>query len=485
MRPRLDARSLAAVLPATILVLVLMAAAGLFVADGARVIRFPYPMDYGEGPLLDQTLRLGRLEGIYRPSPSSSPYTISNYPPVYPLVLSPLGRLLGPAYWYGRLLSWVSIAAAAVFVGLVLHALTGDRAAAVIGALSLLALPPVSYWSSLYRVDALALALSLGAICVIVRCPARRLTVPVGALLLTAAIYTRQSYGLAAPLAACLWLGHVTSWRRALALAGLTGGVGAALFLGLQRATNGGFSFNIVSANLNDYQPGSLVAYLTDVWTLMPLTLAGVGLFLVVAPWFRVPSWRLVAPYLLGAVVSGLTIGKVGSNVNYLIELGAGVSLAIGALLAWQRPRRAAHATIALLLALDLALVVLASPYRTVTHVRLKQGDEARRLLDVVHQAPGAVVADEDMGLLPLDHRSIVFQPFEMTQLARAGRWNQRPFLDEIERQAFAAILIYRIPDLPLHRQRWTDEMLAAIDRRYVLAERVGLTEVYRPRPGG
>ena len=217
----------------------------------------------------------------------------------------------------------------------------------------------------------------------------------------------------------------------------------------------------------------------------MPLTLAGVGLFLVLAPWFRVPSWRLVAPYLLGAVVSGLTIGKVGSNVNYLIELGAGVSLAIGALLAWQRPRRAAHATIALLLALDLALVVLASPYRTVTHVRLKQGEEARRLLDVVHRAPGAVVADEDMGLLPLDRRPILFQPFEMTQLARAGRWNQRPFLDEIERQAFAAILIYRIPDLPLHRQRWTDEMLTAIDRRYVLAERVGLTEVYRPRPGG
>jgi len=27
--------------------------------------------------------------------------------------------------------------------------------------------------------------------------------------------------------------------------------------------------------------------------------------------------------------------------------------------------------------------------------------------------------------------------------------------------------------------------MLTAIDRRYVLAERVGLTEVYRPRPGG
>jgi hypothetical protein len=485
MRPRLDARSLATLLPAGVLLLVLVAAAGFFVADGVRVIRFPYPMDYGEGPLLDQTQRLGRLESLYRADLAAPPYTVSNYPPVYPLVLSPLGRLWGPAFWYGRLLSWLSIVAAAVFVGLILEALTRDRLAAVMGGLALLAFPPVAYWSSLYRVDALALALSLAGVWLVVRRPAGRLTVPAAAALLVAAIYTRQSYGVAAPLAACVWLGQATSWRRALALAALTGGLGAGLFLALDVVTGGGFSFNIVSANLNAYQAGSLAQYLTDVWALMPFALAAVAAFLLLAPWFRVPSWQLVAPYVLGAVVSGLTVGKVGSNVNYLIELGAGVSLSIGAVLAWQRPHRAVHGVIALFLALDLTLVVLASPYRTVTYVRLKQGEDARHLLDVIHRAPGIVLADEDMGLLPLDGRPIFFQPFEMTQLARAGRWDQRPFLAEIERQAFAAILIYRIPELPLHRQRWTDEMLEAIERRYVVEERVGPTEVYRPRSGG
>ena len=90
-------------LPAGVLLLVLIAAAGLFATDGARVIRFRYPMDYGEGPLLDQTMRLGRLESIYRVNPTSPPYTVSNYPPVYPLALSPLGRVWGPTFWYGRL----------------------------------------------------------------------------------------------------------------------------------------------------------------------------------------------------------------------------------------------------------------------------------------------------------------------------------------------------------------------------------------------
>ena len=90
-------------------------------------------------------------------------------------------------------------------------------------------------------------------------------------------------------------------------------------------------------------------------------------------------------PYLAGAVLSRLTIGKVGSNMNYLIELGAAVSLSLGALLAWQRPRRAAYTVVAALLALD--------------------------------------------------GRPLHFQPFEMTQLAWAGRWDQRPFLHEIERR--------------------------------------------------
>jgi len=119
-----------------------------------------------------------------------------------------------------------------VLVGLILHALTRDRAAAAIGGLSLLAFPPVAYWSSLYRVDALALALSLGGVCLCARRPEGRWTVPVAALLLTAAICTRQSYGLAAPLAAALWLLQAGGWRRALALVGLVLALGAALFRG-------------------------------------------------------------------------------------------------------------------------------------------------------------------------------------------------------------------------------------------------------------
>ena len=485
MRRRLDPTTLAAILPTGLLLLALVGGAAVFAADGARVIAFPYPMDYGEGPLLAQTRALGNRENIYRPDLTSPPYTVSNYPPLYPLVLSPVARLAGPAFWYGRLLSWLSIAAAATLVGLIVHALTHDRPAAVIGGLSLLAFPPASYWAGLYRVDAFALALSLGGLYACVRRPAARWTVPLAALLLTAAIFTRQSYGLAAPVAAAVWLLVIGRSRRALALVGLVTAASVALFAVLEWLSRGGFSFNIVTANLNDYQPGSVARYLADLWALMPIVLTAAGLFLLVAGVLRVPSWRLVAPYLIGAAVSGLTIGKAGSNVNYLLELGAAVALSIGALMAWLGPRRVAAAVVALLLTLDVTLMILASPYRAVTHARLGQAEDARRLERLVREAGGVVLADEDMGLLARSGLPIHFQPFEMTQLARAGRWDQRPLLGDLERQTFAAILIYTIPEVPLHRDRWTDEMLAVIERRYAVAERVGQTLVFRPRPGG
>jgi len=477
--------SLAEALPRGLLLLLLVAAAAVFAVDATRSIAFPYPLDYGEGPLLGQTVRLSHLEGIYRPDLASPPYTVSNYPPVYPLVLSPLARHWGPAFWYGRVLSSLSMIAAAVLTGLILRSLTGDPLASAIGGLSLLAFPPAAYWAQLYRVDALALALSLAGLWVCVRCPSETWTVPVATLLLTTAIYTRQSYGLAAPLAGCGWLVYAVGWRRAVALAASITLAGAALFGLLDLATTGGFRFNVVTANINPYDPGSLLWYLSDIWALMPLAVIGAAAYVGLAGWFGVPSWRLIGPYVVGAVLSALTIGKVGSNVNYLLEAGAAVSLSLGALLAWQRPRRLVHIAIALLLILDMSLMMLASPYRTVIHARLAQPESARQLLGVVHDSRGIILADEDVGLLPLDGRPIYFQPFEMTQLARAGRWEQQSFLADIERQAFSAILLYRIPDVPLHRTRWTDEMLAAIDRRYIIEQRIGQTDIYRPRAGG
>ena len=59
--PRADLLGAAARLAEGLLVLSLLRAFWLLVTTDARAIAFPYPVDYGEGQLLDQVMRLPSL----------------------------------------------------------------------------------------------------------------------------------------------------------------------------------------------------------------------------------------------------------------------------------------------------------------------------------------------------------------------------------------------------------------------------------------
>jgi hypothetical protein len=56
----------------------------LFYNHARSVVNFRYPIDYGEGPLLDQVSRLAAFQNLYQTDITIPPYTITNYPPVYP-----------------------------------------------------------------------------------------------------------------------------------------------------------------------------------------------------------------------------------------------------------------------------------------------------------------------------------------------------------------------------------------------------------------
>ena len=114
--------------------LLLLARLGISLFEYARLagaaLAFPFPLDYSEGPILDQTLRLAQFETIYRNSFASPPYTVSNYPPLFQLIQVPFVSFVGPALWYGRLISILSAVIAAGLIGLILNTLTGDWIAA-------------------------------------------------------------------------------------------------------------------------------------------------------------------------------------------------------------------------------------------------------------------------------------------------------------------------------------------------------------------
>ena len=73
------------------------------------------------------------------------------------------------------------------------------------------------------------------------------------AILLTASIFTKQSFALAAPLAAFVWLLYDRPRRKAFELAAWVGGLSLGLFLLFTLLTGGGFFTNIVTANVNPF----------------------------------------------------------------------------------------------------------------------------------------------------------------------------------------------------------------------------------------
>ena len=456
----------------------------LFLRHGWDALAFGFPLNYGEGPLLDQAVRLADFKNIYPDSADlgEAPYTISNYPPFYLLVQAPFVWLFGPEFWYGRLISLASVAATALFVALTLYTLTRDRIAALAAGLTFPAIPYVLRWSSLGRVDLLGLALSWAGLFVVVRWPERRRTMILAALLFVAAVATRQTYVLAAPLTAFVWLMVQGKRRRALELAGISFGVGLVAFLALNASTNGGFFLNTVTANTNEFRWERVSFNALGALLACPLLLLGGLAFLWKAP--RDRAWWLVGPYLAFSVPSALLVGKVGSDVNYLLELSAALCLATGALIAWQRERPRLRALLISLLAVQVLALAQSSLVPSGLQDYVVDGErEVRQLSQIVAEADGPVLTDEYMGLLPLNGKRIQLQPFEMTQLSRDGAWDQTRAVESIQKERYSVIMTWEPPFArDIKRDRWTDEMLAAVESNYEPEERLADMVVYRPK---
>lgn len=455
----------------------------LYAQHAPLALNDPYTLNYGEGPLLDQAVRLARGDNIYQANRAAPPYTITNYPPLYVLAQVPFVHLFGAALWYGRLISLIGAALAALFLGLTVQAITRDWIAGLAAGLTLLAIPYVSYWSSLARIDCLALALSMAGLWIIARWCKHGWGIVLAALLLSAAAYTRQTYLLAAPLAAFGWLWGRGERFGAAAFAVLMGCIVLGVFAVLMVATQGGIFYHVITANVNALDPEIIQTYWMELSHYLPAFLIAVVAYLALGALFGRPAWWLIAPYSLGAALVALTISKVGSDVNYLFELSAAFCFAAGGMIALVRrwfPLRAG-ALVALALTVLTALTLSEVKYEPILRERAADQDKLGQLIDLIRTTDAPILADEHMGLLVLNGKPILMQPFELSQLALAGLWDQQPFLDALRRGDYPVILLYQPYRNPgLRFERWTPEMLAAINDAYRPDFQSAETTVYR-----
>jgi hypothetical protein len=107
----------------------------------------------------------------------------------------------------------------------------------------------------------------------------------------------------------------------------------------------------------------------------------------------------------------------------------------------------------------------------------------AQRALEYVARLDGDLLSEDMTGTVTTGKR-IYVQPFEFTQLAEQGVWDQQPLLDAIRGQQFAAVLLrFRLGEDPgFHVQRINQPLIAAIADAYRLDATYGSYFLYRPK---
>jgi hypothetical protein len=331
--------------------------------------------------------------------------------------------------------------------------------------------PFVGVWSGLVRVDSLALTFSLAALWIVYfywRSSAW-LTLALTCLLLS--IYTRQTYLLSAPLACGIWLIHKDRKRGFIFMA-ILAGFGLLIYLILNTITQGGFFIHIVTANVNHYSftrtinMGTLLIIAAPVLIVMAIIAVHKASAFSPDPFL---TWGLL-PYTGGAVLTAVTVGKVGSDINYFLELIA--ALAIWATSLWTlKPGKLIPTLIIsnVIWVVTLNGLLFQSPLVKLWNNIPEVNTQAQEVQAASRNGP--VLADDRLDLVLLAGQGIYFQPFEYTQLYNAGIWNASAFENEIASHKFPLILIH----LVYQQERWPGRIYDIIQRNYTCTLQTGM----------
>jgi hypothetical protein len=489
----------------------MLAIAGGVFSNGLFFTAQPYQLNYGEGLAAWQAARVTDLARSYAPI-DRYPFVVFQYPPVFHLVTHAAGAMTGDLLRAGRLVSVLSAALLCLVIGWTTFQALPRRLELhmrLFAATFAATLPTALYnfsWTWTARVDTLAILLSFSGAALFA---ARSRSTPaqiLAALLMTAGIFTRQT-AFAAPLACLLvaWLMDRKIALRIVLTMGILGGLALA-WLGSQ--THGQvflhlFRYNQTAFSVTRAALGVMmnVRHIAGLVVLAGAASAGVLDRVrhhnrALTNGYR-RSILLFALYGVFAALSSLAFGKEGSDVNYFLEWNVSLAPLVGIFLlrllpsggrkiTRLRPVSIAGAVVPLLLfssGLDQARDGWLRIFKGPLPADREQIALYRRMAMMIGETPGMVFS-EDMNLLYKTGKEIPAEPAMIQCLAKAGLWDERPFVGMIQQRRFALIvtMLNRESDQIFSRQRYSPAVASAIDQAYEQATMLGDYMIYRPR---
>ena len=464
----------------------------LFFWVAFNIIRFPYGVDYGEAPLMDQVKKIQMGEAIYKGDFNTPPYVIANYPPLYPLLVAGINSFFNSlVFQTGRLVALTFSIISGLVIGLFTFSLTHKKILAIFSVAIFWGNPYVIIWSSQARVDMMALAFSLLGLYILFKQKDSTAWILVSCLCFILSIFTRQTYLLAGPLAGFIWLFKVNRKHAFLFLVTLT--ISSLLLFGMINAlTQGGFYSNIVTANINEISLSRTVAMFKQLFIIWPVILIMVAVLLIhVFQKWNKSSRNLpdtieyheflvygLTTFTTGALLTALTVGKVGSDVNYFLEIIAACSIwmAIGLSTIMNSINRRNLMILGLLL-LQLVWVLIGAIPITGAAIESRWNMLPRynSLYQEINTATqkGIVLSDDFLDMVVLSGKPIYYQPFEYGQLYNAGLWDPTALVEQIEQKEFPLVVIGG--DTVYKECCWPDPVAAALETNYKIHSQPGL----------
>ena len=424
----------------------------------------PLQLNYVEGFNVDDAGRLAAGKALYG-DPSHAPFVVSVYTPGYPAAVAGLMTAGVDGLLAARLVQFLCVLGVAGLI--VVSGYARTRWIAVAAGLYFLLDPVQPFWQVVARPDAAATLFALAGIVVLERTGPTGRKDALAAAFFAASIFTKQSF-VAAPAAALIVLRR-SGWARVLRFASLLAVFSAVPAVALQVLTHGEFLRHIVSGNINPFSWVAVGRLGGRFWSHHLMDLALMLAILVARPlrqpWSLTGLWAAIA-----SVLATIAVGKLGADLNYFIEpLAAIAFLAARELPSVWKPLPAPWPNAVAAAFVLCGVAAIANGFvETLAWGRPLAAARApyRELVALVAATPGVVVSD-DACLLVQAHRTVHIQPFVMTQLAEAGRWDQRPFLAELERQR-VKLIIAQVSLEWVFKTRYTPEMRRLIAERYI-----------------
>lgn len=319
-----------------------------------------------------------------------------------------------------------------------------------------------AYWAAFARVDLLALALAFAGI--IASHHARSLRgILLAAVLLTAALFTKQTQVIAVAVAAggMAWNGKR---RHAGELLAMCAGMGAVIGLTLLAMTGGEFWRHTVTYNANAMDWTQLIPWAKHLARFSGIAVvacifAGVVAFaqhndedLAPDPSFT-PILKLSTLWLAAGCIEALSLAKAGAAANYLLDLQCALAwwmlLRVGAKMPNNRVPGGTwrNAAVPFVLGIGmLATAIVPTPtgrWDILSNVSTPAPGAAEGLAaieEIILTVEGDTLCEDPIPMMRLG-REVIYQPFIMSQLAREGKWDDSKFIAMIDSEKFALIV--------------------------------------------